>query len=67
MFPSLAEGSGIDGMGDSGSSAAGMNQGWRKGWLAKLKYNYYLSERKIRRRISDPGICDHASGVFCRR
>lgn len=44
MFPALAGGSRMDGTGES--STAGTNQGWRKGWLAKLKHNHCLSERK---------------------
>lgn len=31
--------------GDSVSSVAGMDQGWRKGWLAKLKVIVFQKER----------------------
>lgn len=44
----------MDGTGES--STVGMNQGWREGWLAKLKHNHCFSERKPRRSISSPGI-----------
>lgn len=53
---------GMNRTGDSVSGTVGMNQRWRKEWLAKLKHNYYLSEIKIRN-ISYPGIYYSASGV----